>query len=152
MGPHTCRDKKNSSSVRLEKCLFDGWDGKQREQVAPEEEEQEEQLLARQEVDERLAQEEGDKRWLSQLAEGSVVMLTATDKNGKENAFMTAKVVATPRGGGVFHIFCLCWCLPVVCLTVCALSAACVESQSVLASVCALPVLPDCLCFICCLC
>ena len=112
MGPHTCRDKKNSSSVRLEKCLFDGWDGKQREQVAPEEEEQEEQLLARQEVDERLAQKEGDKRWLSQLAEGSVVMLTATDKNGKENAFMTAKVVATPGGGGVFHICCLCWYLP----------------------------------------
>ena len=75
----------------------------QREQVAPEEEQQEEQLLARQEEDERMAAEEGDKRWLSQLVAGSEVMLVAIDKDGEENAFMTAKVVATPRGGGVFH-------------------------------------------------
>ena len=27
MSTHTCRDKKNSISVRLEKWLFDGWDG-----------------------------------------------------------------------------------------------------------------------------
>ena len=67
-----------------------------------------------------------------QLAEGCVVMLTATDKNGKENAFMTAKVVATPGGGGVFHICCLCWRLSVLCLTVYALSVACVEYLSVL--------------------
>ncbi len=52
-------------------------------------------------MDEQLDAEEGDKRWLSQLRQGSAVMLTAIDKNGESNAFMTALVVATP--GGVFH-------------------------------------------------
>ena len=27
MGSHTCTDRKNSRSMRLEKWLFDGWDG-----------------------------------------------------------------------------------------------------------------------------
>ena len=27
MGTHTCTDRKNSRSMRLEKWLFDGWDG-----------------------------------------------------------------------------------------------------------------------------
>ena len=27
MGTHTCRDNKNSISMRPEKWLFDGWDG-----------------------------------------------------------------------------------------------------------------------------